>query len=151
MSFIAQIKSHLPVRLHDEVDLIVAAFQARLESWVQDERLWAAAVVNAYAESALDEDATGDSGHAHGFWQANDHGAGKGRAEKDLDTATGCLDALMDDPAMARVRRLLERGDAYGHPANIPQLTWGWCRWVERPARAADADDRAKLAEKWLS
>ncbi len=106
--------------------LIVGAFLARGLSI----RAAHAAVVNAYAESALNPAAVGDSGHSVGLFQINDL-SGRRSFNGDRKDPSYNISWILDNEVMAAAGSRFRAMDAAG--ASLGDLVEAFCRDIERP------------------
>lgn len=104
----------------------------------------AAAVVNAYAESALNPSAIGDGGKSVGLFQLHEKGGG-----------AGLTTAQRQDPVINTRRIIEEAGRAWGFRAiafttsDIPTLAAAFSTYVERPSdKAGEETRRRALAQR---
>jgi hypothetical protein len=104
-----------------------------------------AAVANAYAESALNPNAVGDSGASIGLFQLHERGVGSGMsAEARRDPETNA--EKMADWARRESRFMA----VANNPAStLSDVTYAFCVYLERPANAdAKGKERAGIAAR---
>lgn len=94
------------------------------------DKIIAAAIVNAYAESRLDPNIIGDSGHSVGLFQLNDGPRAAGR---------GMTVAERQDPEV-NTRKILKeyfdywpKNDPAGRSDDVAVLSAVFCKYIERP------------------
>lgn len=142
MGHLASIAVGLNAQQRAMVDIIEREFTAKGHG----ASVTAAAVVNAYAESALNPLAIGDGGKSVGLFQLRSPGAGSGMSV-----------AERQDPVL-NTRRILAEYVIFGKRveaarlagADLPMLTALFCRDIERPSdKDAQAAKRAALA-RWM-
>ena len=96
----------------------------------------AAAIVNAYAESALNPLAVGDAGRSVGLFQLNDRGAGRGYSTAERQSPDRNIAILLD-----RERRAIGKVDAAARAGeSVAKLSAMFSTLVERPSATTAAE-----------
>jgi hypothetical protein len=125
----------------DSQRIVAFRIEAVMKAAGVPNKIIAAALVNAYAESSLNPHVVGDGGSSVGVFQLNVHGAGAGMTvaeRRDVEIST---------------RKILDEYRTYGEPiraawaagADIAELSALFCKYIERP-RHVDEDMRRRRA-----
>ena len=113
------------------------------------DRIAAAAIVNAWAESGLDANVLGDSGHSVGLFQLHDKGGGHGLTVEYRRDPRNNVKTILQREVLKPRGNVLRQRAAEG--AGVGELAAIFSRDIERPKdKQGNMDKRKTMAEKWF-